>query len=334
MTAAPLHWPNVVIRASAGTGKTYQLSNRYLQLAADGQPPEQVLASTFARKAAGEILGRVLVRLAEAALDESARRELVRAIDRDLSPADCHRLLKKLVGELHRLRIGTLDSFFVQLAGNFTLELGLPGGWQILDELDDQQLRLEAIRQVLAGGSTAELTALLNLLFKGEAVRSVTQQIADIVEQLYGVFCDSDRAAWHALARPAMLPPEQLEQAIEQLAAAPQPAEGRVAKAWNDDLARARNKIGSGFSELAWPKRWRAKGCTIASRSTRRWRRCTSHCCGTRGAASWLSSSTAPRRRINCSPLMGRSISGSNWRDAACGSTTCPDCWPRVWPTG
>ena len=114
MSATPHGWPNVVIRASAGTGKTYQLSNRYLQLAADGQPPEQVLASTFARKAAGEILGRVLVRLAEAALDETARRELTRAIERELSPADCHRLLKKLVGELHRLRIGTLDSFFVQ----------------------------------------------------------------------------------------------------------------------------------------------------------------------------------------------------------------------------
>ncbi len=95
MTAAAHRWPNVVIRASAGTGKTYQLSNRYLQLAADGQPAEQVLASTFARKAAGEILGRVVVRLADAAIDAVARDELTRAIGRDLGAADCHRLLQK-----------------------------------------------------------------------------------------------------------------------------------------------------------------------------------------------------------------------------------------------
>ena len=53
---------NLVIRASAGTGKTYQLSNRFLGLvAADGEPLDSILATTFTRKAAGEILARVLV---------------------------------------------------------------------------------------------------------------------------------------------------------------------------------------------------------------------------------------------------------------------------------
>ena len=55
-------FPHVVIRASAGTGKTYQLSNRYIGLAASGTAAEQILAATFARKAAGEILDRVLTR--------------------------------------------------------------------------------------------------------------------------------------------------------------------------------------------------------------------------------------------------------------------------------
>ncbi len=121
----------------------------------------------------------------------------------------------------------------MQLAGNFTLELGLPGGWRILDELDDEPLRLEAIRQVLAGGSTAELTALLNLLFKGEAVRSVTQQIADIVAGLYGVFCDSDRrglARPGAAARAAAGPARAGHRTAGRRAA---PAGSQVAKAWH-----------------------------------------------------------------------------------------------------
>ena len=59
----------VVIRASAGTGKTYQLTNRYLGLIKDGVKPEHILTVTFTRLAAGEILERVLLRLSEAAVD-------------------------------------------------------------------------------------------------------------------------------------------------------------------------------------------------------------------------------------------------------------------------
>ena len=69
---------NEVIRASAGTGKTYQLSNRFLGLVAAGVPLDTILATTFTRKAAGEILGRVLSRLAEAAADPKKLAELGR----------------------------------------------------------------------------------------------------------------------------------------------------------------------------------------------------------------------------------------------------------------
>ena len=57
-------------RASAGTGKTYQLSNRFLELLFADVPPEDILATTFTRKAAGEILSRVLLRLAQATADD------------------------------------------------------------------------------------------------------------------------------------------------------------------------------------------------------------------------------------------------------------------------
>ncbi len=62
-----------VIRASAGSGKTHQLTNRKLGLLATGVDPDVILATTFTRKAAGEILDRVLERLAKAAGDAIAR---------------------------------------------------------------------------------------------------------------------------------------------------------------------------------------------------------------------------------------------------------------------
>ena len=59
-----------LVRASAGTGKTYRLTARLLRILLQGASPESILATTFTRKAAGEILDRVLLSLARAA-DES-----------------------------------------------------------------------------------------------------------------------------------------------------------------------------------------------------------------------------------------------------------------------
>ena len=56
---------HTAIRASAGAGKTYQLTSRYVQLLADGESVDKLLASTFSRKAAGEIILRVFGRLLE-----------------------------------------------------------------------------------------------------------------------------------------------------------------------------------------------------------------------------------------------------------------------------
>ena len=77
-----------------------------------------------------------------------------------------------MVRQLHRLRVGTLDSFFIQIARSFSLELGLPPGWQIVDEIDDRRLRAEAIRAVLESQSTQDTLRLMHLLSKGEAARS------------------------------------------------------------------------------------------------------------------------------------------------------------------
>ena len=144
-----------MIRASAGTGKTFQLSNRFIGLAAR-QAPDNILATTFTRKAAGEILDRVLVRLAEAALKPKKLAELAQHVDGPaIDRARCLGMLREMIRHLHRLRVSTLDSFFVQIAQSFSLELGLPPGWEIAEEIADQALRAEAIRTVLQNESTA-----------------------------------------------------------------------------------------------------------------------------------------------------------------------------------
>ena len=75
-----------LIRASAGTGKTYQLTNRFISRLLHGVPSSQILAVTFTRNAAAEILNRILVRLARAASDPPGDRATRRGHRRHRSP--------------------------------------------------------------------------------------------------------------------------------------------------------------------------------------------------------------------------------------------------------
>jgi ATP-dependent exoDNAse (exonuclease V) beta subunit len=121
--------------ASAGTGKTYQLSGHFLRLLFAGVPPERVLATTFTRKAAGEILDRVLSRLLDATRDCEKLAGLEDAVGRPLERGECVALLARVSRRLDRFRVRTLDSFFVHVGRLFALDLGLTPDWALVDEL-------------------------------------------------------------------------------------------------------------------------------------------------------------------------------------------------------
>ncbi len=214
----PSRFPRTVIRASAGTGKTFQLSNRYLALLNAGAAPDQILATTFTRKAAAEILDRIVVRLAEAAENQQACDALAPLLnDPTLTRERCRTLLKKLLSQLHRLQICTLDSFFSKLARGLSLEVGLPVAWRIVDEMRDSMLRDEAIEAVIHNHETQELLTLTHLLTKGEASRSVGELIRRTVNELESLFQDTTREAWHQLPRYAGLSSEELQVRLDGL---------------------------------------------------------------------------------------------------------------------
>ena len=122
-----------VILASAGSGKTYQLTNRFIALLARGVPPEQVVALTFTRKAAGEFLDAILEKLAEAASDPKKAAGLGEDIGFPKhSCEDFTGLLRTVLRSAHRLCLTTLDSFFIRIARSLPLELGLGGDLQML----------------------------------------------------------------------------------------------------------------------------------------------------------------------------------------------------------
>jgi len=225
-----------LIRASAGTGKTYELTNRYLRLLQMGQRPDEILASTFTRKAAGEIMGRVLLRLAQAATEDAKLAELQTALkDKSLTRSECLAMLVGTTRQLHRLRVGTLDSFFAQLATSFALELGLPPGWRIAEQHEDAVLRAQATEAVLNNEDAGSLLTLVHALTRGETTRSLEREVRDKVNTLYTVYRESGREAWHRVPRTRELSGPQLGEAVETLRNVPLPAH----KTWEKNHGKA-----------------------------------------------------------------------------------------------
>ncbi len=148
---------NEMIRASAGSGKTFQLTNRYIGLMAHGVEPERIIALTFTRKAAGEFFDAILEKLARAATDQTFCQELATSpYIPELRPDEFLKLLRKLVSRMHLLNLGTLDSFFSSILRNFPFEFGLGGGFEILDEHLAAGEQLKVYRQVFQRASPGQ----------------------------------------------------------------------------------------------------------------------------------------------------------------------------------
>lgn len=229
-----------LIRASAGTGKTWRLSGHFLRQLCEGAGAESILATTFTRKAAGEILGRVLVRLAEAAAEPERCAELAAALAPvQMTPMRASELLQQLTTQLHRMRVSTLDSFFQRVARSLTLELGLPPGWSIVDDYTDMTLRQRAIDAVLAEQDVRDSRQLMQMLAKGRSRRSVRSLIDDAVDGYYELFLQTDWVAWQRIPSAATLPAEEQEICLSALQEIPLSGK-RLPKARTDDILQFR----------------------------------------------------------------------------------------------
>lgn len=139
---------NLMILASAGSGKTYQLGNRILgMIGVKEVDPERMVALTFTRKAAGEFADSILIKLAQGALDDEVALQLYDDVQGEFSVLE---VLEKVVEVLPRFQLGTIDSFFSRIVRNFQYELGLSqGGFELIEGAQQELAMSELFQKVL-----------------------------------------------------------------------------------------------------------------------------------------------------------------------------------------
>jgi ATP-dependent exoDNAse (exonuclease V) beta subunit len=190
-----------LIRASAGSGKTYALTTRYLELLGQGAEPEAILATTFTRKAAGEILHRVLAML--------ANRE---------TPAD-QQSLAGFCRSLHRVNISTIDSFMIGLCRSLGDLLDLPDDIApaAADDVRVQAVRRMAMDRLLTTPDD-QTDAVVRALLHGPASSSVVGAIEPVVSELHQVYLDSrEESLWTPAPGPRPPAPNDVATAVAVL---------------------------------------------------------------------------------------------------------------------
>jgi len=165
-----ISYPEVrIVDASAGSGKTYALAHRYVQLLfqKDSRPEviKTILAITFTNMATREMKERILEFLKKIALDsfpnENEREQLLSKIEMDRTSARrfALQIVNYIIHNYNFFQIQTIDSFIYLLLSGCAFRLGLPANFKLqesfrrlliysLDECIDRASKDKKIRDI------------------------------------------------------------------------------------------------------------------------------------------------------------------------------------------
>ena len=158
-----------ILKASAGSGKTYNLAREYIRLLLvkkDPQAYRHILAVTFTNKATDEMKRRILDELHVLAVKPEESPYFKDFVPKVFPTADAlqKRASSQLGGILHdysSFAVSTIDKFFQQTLRAFSREIGQFSSYQV--ELDKAALVEESVDRIL-DGLTENDRALLNWL--------------------------------------------------------------------------------------------------------------------------------------------------------------------------
>ena len=198
---------NEKVSASAGSGKTFSLTSRFIALACiqkkDGLPdPFSIIALTFTKKAAGEFLAKILTRLADGAETEKGAKALAESIKGLLPqnvPIPNQETFKDVLAicarNLHKLRLSTIDSFFATMVRQNANALKIFAPVEVFEtnSFEGNVFVLDTISKMISENSLTsdEVKAFANLLKKasfGKEQKNLQSTITTLVNDAHEAY--------------------------------------------------------------------------------------------------------------------------------------------------
>jgi ATP-dependent helicase/nuclease subunit A len=178
------------VSANAGSGKTYVLAQRVINLLLRGVDPAKILCITFTKTAAANMANEVFKRLAgwtaldDAALDKQIARSTGGKADA-AQRARARRLFASALETPGGLKVQTIHAFCTRLLHQFPFEATVAARFSVLDEATTTQLLDRLTLEVLLEAS-AEPDGALGRALATAIVVSADQTFKDVVSDAIG----------------------------------------------------------------------------------------------------------------------------------------------------
>ncbi|WP_024949541.1 RecB-like helicase [Helicobacter pylori] len=189
----------MALKASAGSGKTFALSVRFLALLFKGANPSEILTLTFTKKATAEMKERILDYLKilqKENLEDEKEKEKSQNILKELE--EKYRLDPSLVQnraqEIYQrflnaeIRISTIDAFFQSILRKFCWFVGLSANFEVNEDTKAHQQQLnEIFLSALNGEQLEELSVFIAqcLSYDNYTSDSILERLRFLKNKLY-----------------------------------------------------------------------------------------------------------------------------------------------------
>lgn len=189
----------MALKASAGSGKTFALSVRFLALLFKGANPSEILTLTFTKKATAEMKERILDYLKilqKENLEDEKEKEKSQNILKELEekyrldPSFVQNSAQKIYQRFlnAEIRISTIDAFFQSILRKFCWFVGLSANFEVNEDTKVHQQQLNAsFLSALDNKQLEELSVFIAqcLSYDGYTSDSVLERLRFLKNKLY-----------------------------------------------------------------------------------------------------------------------------------------------------
>ncbi len=187
----------MALKASAGSGKTFALSVRFLALLFKGANPSEILTLTFTKKATAEMKERILDYLKilqqenlenEKEKSQNILKELEEKyhLDPSLVRNSAQKIYQRFLNA--EIRISTIDAFFQSILRKFCWFVGLSANFEVNEDTEVHQRQLnEGFLSALNSEQLEELSAFIVqcLSYESYTSDSILERLRFLKNKLY-----------------------------------------------------------------------------------------------------------------------------------------------------